>query len=150
MPGTFSYGMGSNPTIDIPRLLIADTDMTHPVFADEEIRLATQTQQFQFQSSMVYSGSMGRNLPPSPVSYLRVAALLLDALASNKARLSGIASLLDVKPQLDKAAAALRAQAASYRQTDDDAGAFVIIEQCTTQFNFVDRFWNQVMRQSGF
>lgn len=146
----FTYQMGSNPAIDYPRLLIADTDAAHPIFDDSEITAATRLQACQFQSGMLYTGAAGANLPASPVSYLRVAALLLDAIASSKARLSGIAGLLDVRPQMDKAAAALRAQAAEYRQVDDDAGAFVLIEMCNNQWSFAERFWKQVQRQSGF
>jgi len=105
--------------------------------------------QSQFQSSMFYSGGTGQMLPSSPVSYLRVAALLLDSLAANKSRLAGIQQMLDVKIDASKAAVALQAQAAALRETDDNAGAFMIIEQCNDYFSFADRFWKQVQRQSG-
>ncbi len=151
---SFTYGPlssppFSNPAIDYPRLLIADTNAAQPIFQDEEIQAATQIQQYQFQSSMFYSGAMGRNLPSSPVSFLRVAALLLDSLATNKGRLASVQALLDVKLDASKAAKALQDQAASYRQTDDESGAFMIIEQCNDYFSFSDRFWKQVQRQSG-
>lgn len=145
---TYTYGYGANPPVDYPRLLISDTGPTW-IFADEEINSAFLIQQNQFQSSMFFSTNDGRYLPALPVSYLRVAALLLDSLASNKARLSSITQLLDVHLDPSKAAKALQDQAAAYRATDDDAGAFAIIEQCPTQWAFEDRYWKQVQRQSG-
>jgi hypothetical protein len=151
---SFTYGPlssppFSNPPIDLPRLLVADTNAAKPIFQDEEINLATLAQQLQFQSSMFYSGAAGRNLPSSPVSYLRVAALLLDSLAANKGRLAGIQQMLDIKIDASKAAVALQAQAKVLRETDDNSGAFMIIEQCNDYFSFSDRFWKQVQRQSG-
>jgi hypothetical protein len=144
-----TYQFGSNPQIDYPRLLVADTDMGAPIFDDREITAMYQIQAAQFQTSMQYNAPAGQNLPASPVSYLRVAALLLDALASNKARLSSVVGLLDVKLNVTAAAKALRDQAAAYRETDDNSGAFAIIEQVFTGPGLVDRFWSQVQRESG-
>lgn len=161
MGGTFSYGLGTNPVIDYPRLLISDTqqfgaDGITPVyvFADSEIMAAYQIQALTFQSSQFYSpGTNGtvpdQSLPGSPVSYLRVAALLLDALASNKARLASIKQLLDVKLDSSDAAIQLRTQANQYRDVDDNAGAFFIIEQCVNDWATRDRFWKQVQRQQA-
>lgn len=143
----FSYGFGANPPIDYVRLLISDTAAQDHIFEDEEISAATVIQQMQFQSSMTYSGGSGRMLPSTPVSYLRVAALLLDAVAANRSRLA-VNKLLDANVDFQAAAKALREQAAQYRQVDDDAGAFMIIEQCSTAFNFMDRFYKQVQRQN--
>ncbi len=96
---------------------------------------------------MFYSPPAGRNLPAQPVSYLRTAALLLDAIAANKSRLASIMQLLDVKVDAGKASYALRMQADEYRQIEDNSGAFMIIEQCPTSWSFYDRFWNQIQRQ---
>lgn len=147
---SFSYDLENNPAIAYVRLLIADTSEP-AIFSDEEITAAHRIQQATFQSSMLYSSSSaGRlNLPSSPVSYLRVAALLLDALASNKSRLSAITRLLDVSLSPEKAAASLREQAKQYRMTDDESGAFVIIEQCSTTWSFLDRFYKTVQRQTA-
>ena len=145
----FTYQLGANPTIDFPRLLIGDTDTTNHIFEDEEIVSAYKIQAAQFQSSMLYSGGGGQNLPSSPVSYLRVAALLLDALASSKARLSSITKLLDVSLDPSKAAKALHDQACAWRDVEDNSGAFMIIEQCTTSFNFLQRFYSQIQRQNA-
>lgn len=144
----FSYERGENPPIDYPRLLIMDTDAAHYIFEDSEIQAVTTMQTLQFQSGQFWSGAQGANLPSSPVSYLRIAATLLDCLAANNARLSGMIQILDVKMDTKQAAQALRDQAKCYRETDDDAGAFMIIEQVNDDFSFRDRWWKQVQRQS--
>ncbi len=146
---SFSYQMGANPGIDYIRLLIADTVETDHIFEDEEIRSAAQIQNSFFQSSMFYSPPAGQTVPSAPISYLRVAALLLDCIASNKSRLASIMQLLDVKVDAGKASYALRMQADEFRQMDDNSGAFMIIEQVNTAWNFYDRFWSQIQRQQG-
>jgi hypothetical protein len=145
----FTYQFGANPTIDYPRLLISDTQDTNHIFEDSEIEAAYLIQASVWQSSMYYSGYAGRTLPSSPVSYLRVAALLLDSIAANKSRLSSITQLLDVSLSPERAAKALRDQAERYRAIDDDSGAFAIVEQCNDQWSFRQRYWNEVQRQQG-
>ena len=98
---------------------------------------------------MTFSGPAGRFLPSSPVSYLRVAALALDALAANKSRLASIKQLLDVRLDSTDAAIQLRATAAEYRDVDDNNMAFVIIEQCHDVASFRERWWKQVQRQTA-
>lgn len=158
--GTFSYGPNaspptSNPIIDFPRLLVSDTQEfdakgnTIYIFSDQEILNMYQIMAANFQSSMFYSPPAGQNLPQQPVSYLRVAAYLLNAVAANKARLSSVIALLDVKLDPSKASQALCDTAQQYLDMDDNAGAFAIIEQCHDYFSFRDRFWAQVQRQSG-
>ncbi len=143
----FSYQFGANPPIDYPRLLISDTQDTNHIFEDSEILMAANIAAGVWQSSMYYSGPAGQaTLPTTPANYLRTAALLLDSIAANKARLSSITQLLDVKLSPEKAAESLRAQAKQYRDVDDDSMAFVIIEQCNTDWSFVQRFWNQWQR----
>ena len=118
---SFSYQYGANPTIDYPRALIFDTQAQGHIFEDEEIIIFTNIQQLQFQSAQLYTAPMGQNLPSSPVSYLRVAALALDSIATSKARLSSIKQLLDVKMDSSDAAIQLRAMAAEYRDLDDNS-----------------------------
>lgn len=145
----FTYTFGANPAIDYPRLLISDTvDLNH-IFEDSEIMAATGIQNATFQSGMFYSGVGGATLPTTATAYLRVAALLLDSLAANKARLSVITQLLDVHMDPSKAAKALSDQAKNYREVDDNSGAIYLIEQVNDVFSFRDRFWKQVQRQSG-
>ena len=146
-----SFTYNTNPFDDISyvRLLIPDTDSANPIFSDEEIDAFYAIQRAQWQTGMFYSYPAGQNLPAQPVSYLRVAALALDSLAGNQARLAGVIQILDVKLEGSKASQMLREQAKGYREVDDDAGAFAVIEQCTTQWGFIDRYWSQVQRQSG-
>ena len=130
------------------RLLIPDTQQATAIFSDEEITAFYNIQGTQFQSSMLYSPPQGRQtLPDPPVSYLRVAALALDSLANNAARLGDAIRVLDV--DIRSAAKQLRESAKELRETDDNAGAFALIEQTPTQWAFQDRWWKQAQRQSG-
>lgn len=147
---SFSYNLGANPPIDYVRLLISDTQSVNHVFEDEEITSAANITAGVWQSSMQYSGVSGvATLPTTPVNYLRTAAILLDALAANKARLASIKQLLDVKLDSSDASIQLRATAQEYRNVDDDSMAFVIIEQCTNEWTFRDRFWAQWQRTAS-
>ena len=146
----FTYQFGANPTIDFPRMLIGDTVCDGHIFEDSEIQAFYTIQQQVWQSGMFYSGNAGVYLPSPPVSYLRVAAMMAESIASVRARLISITKLLDVQLSSEatqKASAELRALAKQWREVDDDSGAMVIIEQCTTQFGFIQRFWQQVQRQ---
>jgi hypothetical protein len=145
----FSYNFGANPAIDYPRLLIADTVDTGHVFEDSEILAATAIETATFQSAQRYSGPAGSALPSSPVPYRRIAATLLDALASNKARIAAIKQVLDVKLDASDAAIQLRAAAQALRDADDNSGSFMVIEQVNNSFSFADRWWKQIQRQSA-
>jgi hypothetical protein len=146
---SFSYDFAAYPAISYIRLLISDTDSLNPVFEDTEITAAYTIQQSQFQSGMFFTPPAGRNLPATPLSYLRVAALLLDAMASNASKLAMFTRILDVEMAPQNAAKMLREQAKSYRETDDDSGAFMIIEQVNNGWSLRDRYWNQIQRQQG-
>jgi len=154
---SFSYGAGSNPAIDYPRMLISDTTQNDAnglrvyAFEDSEILAAYQIEGFVWQSSMTYSGVGGVNQfqPPPVAPYRRVAATLLDCLSANYARICVVSGILDVK--INAAASAdMRAQAAAFRQVDDESGAFVIIEQVNDWPSFRDRWWKTVQRQMAF
>ena len=153
----FSYNGGANPPIDWVRLLVSDTQEFLPdgvtpgyIFSDQEITAAGQINQAIWQSGMFYTQPTGLpNLPSSPSNYFRAAATLLFSLSSNKARLSSIKQLLDVKLDASDAAIQLRETAQSYLDLDDSSGAFVIVEMVNDSFSFSDRFWKQVQRQQG-
>lgn len=165
--GTFTYGINTgnpNPPIDYPRLLCSDTvqfaaDGITPIyiFSDQEILSMEQIVMGQFQSGMFFStpggppggGSLGAYLPPQPIPFYRVAGMLLNALASNSARLASITQLLDVKLSPGLAAKALKDQAQSYFDQDDNSGAFVVIEQVTDAWSFRDRYWKTFQRQGA-
>lgn len=160
---SFSYQQGSNPPIDFPRMLIGDTvqfDQNQNqvyIFDDNEILSFEQIVLTPFQSGQFYSpnsgplggGTAGVGLPSPPIPYYRVAALMLNALASNQSRLAGVTKLLDVSLDIKGAAKALRDQAAVWLAMDDDSGAFVIIEQVNNEWSFAQRWWNQWQRQSA-
>jgi hypothetical protein len=147
---SFSYSPGVAPDpVTIARLLISDTNPAQYVFSDQEIQSAYYVQASCWQSSMFYSGPAGQSLPYQPLSYLRVAALLLDSMAANKAYLSSIKSLPDVKLDSSDAAKMLMQKAEGYRNVEDNSGAFLIIEQCCTTFATRDRYYNQIARQTG-
>ena len=157
---SFSYGPSSspptlNPPIDYIRGLVADTQEFNAqgqpifIFSDQEIQMFTQMQTQVFQSSMFYSGPAGMYIPPTPPDYYRIAALMLDALSANKARLASIKKLLDVQLDSSDAAIQLRLTAEEYRDISDNGGAFAIIEQVNDYWSFADRFWKQVQRQQG-
>jgi hypothetical protein len=148
---SFSYDLEGNPRIAYIRLLIADTDSETEIFSDEEIAAAYVISSSVYQSSMKYpTAAAGRTtLPSSPVSYMRVAALLLDALAASKSRIAGLKKLLDVELSPDQAARVYRDQAAEYRKIDDESGAFVVIEQCTTGATFLERWYRTIQRQNS-
>ena len=148
----YTYDFDTNPQVAYVRLMIPDTVNTEEqpaIFNDNEINAFYRIQQSQFQSSMFFSGVAGRNLPSLPVSYLRVAALALDTLANNSAQLGIITKLLDVSLSPKDAAAALQSRADSLRKTDDESGAFVVVEQVNTVWGYLDRYWKQVQRQTG-
>ena len=158
MPGgTFSYNFGANPSIDIPRLLVSDTQEFAPdgvtpiyIFADQEYQMFANLAAGVWQSAQFYCGPLGVSaLPANPINYLRQAALALDSLAANKSRLASVKKLLDVQMDSSDAADQLRKTAAEYRQVDDESGALVIIEQVNDYASFRDRYWKTVQRESA-
>lgn len=151
MSATYNNCDGTQDQIDFVRLLIPDTGTGSPpqfAFTNEEIQAFYVIQMSQFQSLMFFSQNAGRNLPATPLSYLRVAALALGVLAGNAAKAGVVTRLLDVdlNPNAYKN---FRDMADNYRQVDDESGAIAIVEQCTTVWAFRDRFWSQWARQSA-
>lgn len=153
---SFSYGAGTNPPIDYPRLLVSDTVQLNPdgsrlyVFEDSEISAAAAISSLQWQSSQFWSGTLGTlQFPSPPTNYLRTAATLLFGLSANAARLAMIKQILDVRVDSTDAAEQMRKTAQAYLDLDDNSGAFAIVEQVTTVFSFKDRFWKQVQRQTA-
>ena len=156
--GTFTYQGGANPPIDYPRFIVADTvqfspiDGTTPIFAfwDEEIQAATKIEMGVWQSGMYWSGRQGVSpLQNSAViPWRRIAATLIDALASNQARIGLISQQLDTKLN-PGAVKDMQAQAAALRLADDNSGAFAIVEQVNDYASFVDRYWKTWQRMSA-
>jgi len=146
MAFTYIYGT----PIFYVRLLIPDTNSATPIFQDDEIQGFMDINTFTWQSSMFSSYQSGnQQLPLTPSNFLRAAALALNTIAGNTARLGVISSLLDVKISGPQAAAALKAQADAYLAMDENSGAFAIAEQCTTVWAFRDRWLAMLQRQTG-
>ncbi len=158
----FTYQFGANPPIDYPRMLVQDTQQfvvdangsvttqRAYIFEDSEIVAFANIVGNVYQSSMTFDFPTTVQVPSSPVSYIRIAAYMLNSLAANTARLSGILQILDVKLSMKDATAALQKQAQAWLDLDDNTGAFVIIEQVQQgdDASFKDRFWREVQRQS--
>lgn len=148
---SFTYNYGANGQPDQVRLLIADTDSTHPIFQDSEIQMALNLESSQnlYVSSMAIQG--GTSTPPlvNVSSSLRAAAMLLDSLAANKSRLASVVELLDIKLSAKDAAIQLRATAQEYRDTEANQGHFAIAEMVNDQFQARERVWKQLLRIEG-
>lgn len=144
----WTYDFNSAPDISRVRLLVADTDSAHPVFSDDEVNAALQMESSQgiFTSGMSTSAAVQGRIPPQMYSHRRSAALLLDALASDKSRLGAVNSLLDIKIQPEKAAQELRATAKEYRDAEANMGHFAIAEMVVDQFQARERVWKMLLR----
>lgn len=127
-----------------------DTDATKPIFADVEVNAflqLTSSQGLFISGQAAVNGAQLQNPPvPQVYSIYFAAAMGLDAMASNKARLAAISQILDVKLGHDAAAAALHKQAESYRETERNGGHFAIAEMVVDQFSARQRVYNQLLR----
>jgi hypothetical protein len=146
---SFTYNLATDPTLSTVRLLIADTNAAQPIFQDDEINAfiyITSSQAIYASSMAVPTGAT----PPVPgvqvVSVYRAAAAALDSIASNKALLSSIVSILDVKINAAAAAKALHEQAQAWREMEDNMGHFAIAEMVNTTFQARERVWKQFLR----
>ncbi len=148
---TYTYQYGANPTIDYPRLLIPDTDVsggaTTALFADEEIMMA-----YNVSTLAVFvapnSGGIAAVIPGTP-SYRWVAASLQDVLAGSSARLGRMLKALDIQVDTRQASADLRASAEALRDQERNSGSFGIAEMCTNQFTMRERWYKQILRLDG-
>lgn len=147
---SFSYISGVGNPIAIVRLMVSDTSNTPPlpIWQDEEITDALNL----FSSQGVVVGLSGFNLivpPPQTYSYRRAAALLLRALAGNKARMA-TAGLLDAKISGAQAAGALRALANDYVTSEENDGYFAVSEMVQNPFSMRERLEKMLLRQQNF
>lgn len=147
----FTYDFTSEPSISRVRLLIADTDGNNFTFEDEEINQALYMESSQAlyvsgQANPTATATTNAVYVPQVYSYYLAAALLLESLASNKAKLGSIVQLLDVKIDPTKAARMLREIAEGYREREENMGHFAIAEQVTTTFQARERIWAQWLR----
>lgn len=148
---SFTYDFNSQPQISTVRLYIMDTQASQPIFSDEEITqfLFNTSSQAIYQSGQAVATGISVAAPVQIYSYYQAAALALMAMASNKAYLSAITQLLDVKLDPSKAQAALKAMAQMYLERDDNAGHFAIAEMVQNQFSARERVYAQFLRLYG-
>lgn len=149
---TFTYNFSQNLQLSQVRMLIADTNISKPVFDDDEVMNALQLTSSQGIFTSGQAVSFGVSYPqPVPLIYsvYRAAALLLDCIAANKSKLASITELLDVKLSPDKAATALRAQAAEYRNLASNDGSFAIAEITYDEFSARERIYKMILRLYG-
>lgn len=154
---SFTYDFTAATQLSQVRLLIADTTDSpsppFPLFQDAEILQAMQLESSQglYVSGQANPTGMNIQIPyvPQVVSVYRAAALLLNALASNKSLLAAVNQVLDVHVSADKAAQELRATAKMYRDTEMNAGHFAIAEMVNDQFQARERVYKQILRLWG-
>lgn len=148
---SFTYSFTDAPVLSRVRLLTADTNPDKPLFDDDEVNaaLTMESSQNLYVSGMATLGGAAPIPPVQVYSVYRAAALLLDALASNKSKLAAIAELLDVHVSAEKAAQELRNTAKEYRAVEQNNGSFAIAELVYDQFSARERIRNQLLRQYG-
>lgn len=148
----FTYDFNTAPQLSQVRMMIADTDITHPIFDDDEVNnaLYLESSQGLFVSGQAVPTAVSY-APSIPIVYSvrRAAALLLDCIASNKAKLAALSELLDVHLQPEKAAQELRAQAKALRDTEANMGNFAIAEMGDGAFWERERIYKQLLRLYG-
>lgn len=149
---SFSYDSALTP-LNAVRMLIADTDSTAPIFADDEINRALylESSQALYISSQASPTAMNLQIPyvPQVYSVYRAAALLLDAIAANRSRLQNVIQLLDVKLSTTSLGNELRAQAKQYREVEANSGSFAIAEMVQNDFSARERLWKSRQRTQG-
>lgn len=140
---SFSYSLGSNPTIDYVRLLVGDTVSLNHIWEDEEIQSA-----YVIDTAWAIAPA-GGGFPTQSTgtpSARRAAAVLLDGLASNKARISAQLKVLDIEINPESAAKQIREQASYFRTVESEMGFFAIAEMVPDQFAARERVWKQMLR----
>lgn len=145
---SFTYIPGT--PVFIVRSLIPDTNPAATIFSDEEINsyLWLCSSQALYVSGMATPGGLAPQVPCQVYSYRRAAAMAIDVIASDRARLATVQQLLDVKIDGGKAQAALHEIAESLRE-QDDLGNFAIVELVYDQFAARERMMNQLLRIEG-
>lgn len=134
----FTYDFTNFPVISTVRLLVSDTNAAQPIFSDDEINGALNVE--SSQGIIVGLSGYSPSVPVKQVySYRRAAALLLNALAANKARLASITGLLDVKLDAGKASDALMKLAKQYIDQEASAGYFSVAEIVPNNFSMRER-----------
>lgn len=135
------------------RFLVADTDPSNQIFEDDELEMCLQ---FESSQGLYISGQaavtaapVANPIVPQVYSVYRAAAMALDGLAANSARLSSVTKLLDVELDTGKASADLKSQAKNYREIESRRGHFAIAEMVVNDFTARERIFKVWQRQYG-
>ncbi len=133
------------------RLLVMDTQVSTPIFQDEEIQIFLQLKSSQgiYQSGQANPTSRNIPAPVQVYSIYSAAALALYAMAANKAYLSSISRILDVELDPSRAQKALKALADSYMELEDNAGHFAISESVNNAWDAKERVVKTFARLYG-
>lgn len=148
---SFTYDFTANLLLSQVRMLVPDTDATHPIFNDDEVNQALYLTSSQglYVAAQAAAGGSNRNTTPLIYSVRMAAALLIDALASNKAKLAVVEQILDVKIDPSRAQKALHEQAECLRDQERKLGSFAIAEVVTDSFSARERWYAQILRIEG-
>lgn len=132
------------------RSLIPDTNQSNAIFSDEELNgfLFLESSQGIYTSGMAWPNGSQAPLPIQVYSYRRAAAMAIDVIAADRAKLATIQQLLDVKIDGGKAQTALHEIAESLREQEDNLG-FAIAEVTYDPFAARERMLNQLLRLQG-
>lgn len=148
---SFTYDFSTALILSQVRMLIPDVDPTKPIFSDDEINQAIYLTSSQgiYVSSQAQTTAASVNPTPLVYSVRLAAAMLIDVIASSKAKLGIVEQILDVKLAPGKAQAALHAQAEALREQEDNLGSFAIAEIVYDSFSARERWLNQMLRLEG-
>jgi len=146
----FTFDFATEPLLSQVRALIPDT--TPPgIFSDDEINMFINLESSQglYVSGQGAPTASSRTVVPLVYSVRRSAAMALDVIANKLTRLAGVVQILDVKLQLNVAAAQAKANAKDLRDQEARLGSFAIAELVYDQFSARERIYSQLLRLEG-
>jgi hypothetical protein len=143
----FTFDFNTEPLLSQVRALIPDTDPPG-IFSDDEINMFINLESSQglYVSGQAAPTASSRTVLPIIYSVRRSAAMGLDIIANKLTRLAGVVQILDVKLQLNVAAAQAKADAKDLRDQEARMGHFAIAEMVNDQFSARERVYNQMLR----
>ncbi len=147
---SFSFDFSTNLIVAQVRMLIPDTEPPG-IFSDEEVNqfIYLESSQGLYVSGQAAPTAASQTVLPIIYSVRRSAAMALDVIANKLTRLAGVVQILDVKLQLNVAAAQAKADAKDLRDQEARLGSFAIAELVYDQFSARERVWAQNLRING-
>jgi hypothetical protein len=131
-----TYDATSDNAPDLVRLLITDTDITDPIFTDDQI------------NQFLYVGSSGTG--SYGMAEIRLAsAYALRTIASSQVLTLKVGKAFDMQIDGSKVSSEIRAHADALQAlafADNSDGGFAIAEQVLDQFSFRERLIKEVLR----